>query len=107
MQGELFALKVEIEAMIMQVETTAENELTLDDIIKYLSLGKNITEKSTQEKMNIVDTFVEKIIVHAESIDIYFYMDHFKKRRGYIGAPWGYSFVSTFEFMGNQYERFA
>lgn len=82
-------------AQIEIQEAKAAHMFTKEDIKKYLSQGKGIKFKSEMDQMHIIDMFLDKVVVYEDHIDIHFYIDNLKKKRGYVGAPYPYSFVST------------
>lgn len=85
--GQLEAIKGELTVMIETTAAKSIKKIDIEDVKKYLSQGKGITFKSAQDQIQIVDMFLEKVVVHDEYLDIHFYIDNLKKKRGYIGAP--------------------
>jgi len=84
---ELENTKNEIISMIATERSKSKKGFSFEEIKKYLSIGKGISEKSASEQKRIIDTFIEKVIIHPDKIDIYFYLDKLKEQRGYDGAP--------------------
>lgn len=78
--GELELIKSDLEINIAQLEIKANNEYSPEDVIKYLSLGKGISTKSTIEQIRIIDQFVDKIIVGDNTVSIEYFIEPKKKK---------------------------
>lgn len=81
--------KRELSFYLNEAKLQAEiNSPTIDMIKKYLKKDANIKEKSLDDQKKIIQTYVEKIIVHDNEIEIYFVVDM-------NGVPRAYLFKST------------
>lgn len=63
--------------MITEERLKKEYGFTIDDIKKYLSIGKGIKEKDRVEQKKIIDAFVQKVLVYDNYFDLTLYVDTF------------------------------
>jgi site-specific DNA recombinase len=62
--------KFELLAKIEEEKTHAKATMTIEEIKKYLSLGKGIRSRPTNEQRAIITQYVDKIFVYDDYIDI-------------------------------------
>ena len=92
---ELEFTKLDIAGQIAVIEKRKAQSLTYKEIRDYLNLGKGIAKKPVHEQVLIVNTFIDRVVVYPENIEVHFSFDSKKSGRGYNGAPKGYKYKTT------------
>lgn len=79
---ELEFKKTELVSIILDEESKKGYDLSIDSIIKYLNLGKELANKPLEEQKRIIKTFVNQVTVYDDYIDIDLYVDTMNGERG-------------------------
>lgn len=66
--------KYELISMIDDEKSRAASSLSIDEIKKYLSIGKGIKFKSIEEQRSIISQYVDRVIIHDDHVDIDLYL---------------------------------
>jgi len=80
---ELELQKIELINIIADASSKNEYNFKLDEIIEYLSIGKNLTIKDIKEQQAIINSYIQRVDVHEDKVEISLYFPSFENDCGY------------------------
>lgn len=73
--SQLEVQKKEVQQLLYEKQLDLPVDLTVDKVVKYLALGKNIANEEYDEQKHIISRYIEKIIVYKDKIKIHMTLD--------------------------------
>lgn len=72
---ELELQKNEVVSMILDESSKKNYNFTKKEMKDFLALGRNISTKPQQEQINIIQTYIDKVVVYEKKVEVYLFLD--------------------------------
>jgi site-specific DNA recombinase len=87
---ELELQKNEIVSTLLDESMKQNYNFTPEEIRNYFTLGRNITTRPLEEQLKIVETYIEKVVIYEEKVEVHLFLDKLLPvQRVLVGAGGG------------------